>query len=410
MMYQPIGSVAIVGGGMAGSMTAAALSHALERRVVITVIDAGIRAPAAGFACAAPSLHQFHARLGIDHGDFVRATGAAANAGTAFCDWGKLGTSYLRAYGQAHGVQFDTRRYIQYLRRYAQAHGVRHASGPVLSIVRRAGDGRIDAVRLASGALLKADLFIDCSGAAAQLIGKAQGVGIDDWRHWLPCDRAWEVVADSGLPRSTQVHARKAGWQWQTGAQGRTSHGHVFSSAFLGEDEGASLLPRASGDAPVLRRYANGVRRQQWRDNVVAIGAAAVCLEPLEGTGLHLVQSSIARLLAFFPDQAFPAIDIAEFNRQCAAELEQIRDFLILHYHASARVDTPFWQYCQLMEVPERLIDAMELFRSRGRIVCDGNGLFDEHAWRQVMRGQGLRPEATAADVAPHRHIRQKIC
>jgi tryptophan halogenase len=399
-MYQPIGSVAIVGGGMAGSMAAAALSHALGRRVAITVVDAGDRPSAAGFACAAPSLRQFHARLGIEHADFMRATGAADNAGTAFLDWGNLGASYLRS----PGIDFDTRRYIQYLRRYGQAHGVRHARGPVLSIVRRAGDDRIAAVRLASGALLKADLFIDCSGAAAQLIGRAQGVGIDDWRHWLPCDRAWEVVGDCGLPRSTQVRARKAGWQWQIGVQGRTSHGHVFSSAFLGEDEAASLLPRASGAAPVLRRYANGVRRQQWRDNVVAIGAAAACLEPLEGTGLHLVQSSIARLLAFFPDQAFPAIDIAEFNRQCAAEVEQLRDFLILHYHASARVDTPFWRYCQLMAVPERLIDAMELFRSRGRIVCDGNDLFDEHAWRQVMRGQGLRPEAAAADVAPRGH------
>lgn len=393
MMQQAIRSVAIVGGGVAGSMVAAALAHAFGRAVTITVIDAGSKPAAASMTAALPTLHQFHAALDIDHDDFLRATGAANALGTTFFDWGSIGSCYLRADAGARGVQFDTRHYIAYLRRYGQARGVRQATGPVLACVRH-NNGRIDAVRLASGVLLTADLFIDCSGAAAELIGKALKVGFDDWRHWLACDRAWETVCETGTEAGPHVRAREAGWAWRIGVQGRTSHAHVFASAFMSEDLAAACLP--GGASTILRRFVNGCRTEQWRYNVVAIGASASFLEPLEGTGLHLVQSSITRLLAFFPDMAFPAIDITEYNRQCAAETEQIRDFLILHYHATERTDTPFWQASQGMQVPERLIDTMELFRSRGRIARSDNALFDDPAWRQVMLGQGMRPEAAA--------------
>ncbi len=396
MMQQAIRSVAIVGGGVAGSMVAAALAHALGRAATITVIDAGSKPATASMTSALSTLHRFHAALEIDHDDFLRATGATNALGTTFFDWGSKGSCYLRADGRTRGVQFDTRHYIAYLRRYGQARGVRHATGPVQSCVRNS-NGRIDAVRLGSGMLLTADLFIDCSGAAAVLIGKTLKVDFEDWRHYLACDRAWESVCETGTEPGTHVRARAAGWEWRIGVQGRTSYGHVFASSFMSDDEAAADLPR--GAAPILRCFVNGRRTEQWRHNVVAIGASASFLEPLEGSGLHLVQTGIARLLAFFPDMAFPAIDITEFNRQGAAETEQIRDFLILHYHATQRTDTPFWQACQGMEVPERLIDTMELFRSRGRIARSDNALFDDHAWRQVMLGQGMRPEAAAPTI-----------
>lgn len=395
-MQQAIRSVAIVGGGVAGSMVAAALAHALGRAVTITVVNAGTESAPPSMTSALPTLHQFHAALDIDHDDFLCATGATNALGTTFFDWGTKGSCYLRADGRTRGVQFDTRHYIAYLRRYGKERGVLRATGPVLACARNI-NGRIDAIRLACGMLLAADLFIDCTGKAAVLIGEALKVGYDDWRHWLPCDRGWETVFETVTEAGTNVRARTAGWAWRIGVQGRTSHGHVFSSAFMSDDEAAASLP--NGGSSTLRRFVNGCRTEQWRHNVVAIGASASFLEPLEGTGLHQVQSSIARLLEFFPDMAFPAIDITEFNRQSAAETEQIRDFLILHYHATERTDTPFWEACQGMDVPDRLIDTMELFRSRGRIARSENALFDHHAWRQVMVGQGMRPEAAAPQV-----------
>jgi tryptophan halogenase len=116
-------------------------------------------------------------------------------------------------------------------------------------------------------------------------------------------------------------------------------------------------------------------------------------MEPLESTSIHMVQSAIARLLSLFPDRDFAQADIDEYNRLTDFEAERIRDFLILHYKATRRDDSPFWNYCRTMDVPRELAQKMRLFESGGRIFRDNDELFAVVSWLQVMQGQGLKSQ-----------------
>jgi len=107
-----------------------------------------------------------------------------------------------------------------------------------------------------------------------------------------------------------------------------------------------------------------------------------------------MVQSGIQRLIDFFPDRGFSQVDVAEYNRQSRFEYERIRDFIILHYKANQRDDSPFWHQCASMAIPETLAHKIELFKSRGRIVRTDNELFAETGWFQVLQGQNILPES----------------
>lgn len=139
-------------------------------------------------------------------------------------------------------------------------------------------------------------------------------------------------------------------------------------------------------------RFVAGRRRKAWNRNVVAIGLSSGFLEPLESTSIHLIQSGIAKLLALFPTRDCYPETAAQFNKVFDADVESVRDFLVLHYHLSAGRSEPLWQYCQHMSLPAAVADRMAHFTHTGRIVLTTDELFKEASWFAVMMGQGLRP------------------
>jgi tryptophan halogenase len=453
MSYAPLQRIVVVGGGTAGWMAAAAFSKLLHGRYDIHLVESDEISTVGVGEATIPALKHFNTALGIDEDEFLRVTMGSFKLGIEFVDWHRPGHSYIHSFGSvgqdlglvpfhhywhrqfmagkaselgaysidtmaarehkftrpvqapntplsaiAYAFHFDAGLYAQYLRRYAQARGVRRTEGRIVSVEQRAADGYIDAVVLASGQRISGDLFMDCSGFQALLIEQTLHTGFDDWSHWLPCDRALAVPCESAgaLTPFTRSTAHAAGWQWRIPLQHRTGNGHVFSSRHMSEDEAAAILmARLDGPAlaePRLLKFKTGRRRQIWNKNVVAVGLAGGFLEPLESTSIYLIQTAIARLLNFFPGAEWSDADRDEYNRQAGLEFESIRDFLILHYKATARDDSAFWRDCREMPVPPSLAHRIELFRANGRLVRIQEDLFAEASWLQVLVGQGILP------------------
>ena len=196
----------------------------------------------------------------------------------------------------------------------------------------------------------------------------------------------------------TRSTAREAGWQWRIPLQHRIGNGYVYCSQFLSDDEAARLLlgrldgtPRAD---PRPIRFTAGRRREVWKKNCVALGLASGFLEPLESTSIHLIQSALARLLFLFPARGYDPATLAKYNALAGAEMEEIRDFLLLHYKATERTDTPFWRHCQAIRLTQSLEQRWAMYRENGHIVTAPGDLFKESSWFAVFTGQGVKPAA----------------
>ncbi len=446
--------VVIVGGGTSGWMVAAALAKVLKGLYSISLVESEEIGTVGVGEATIPMIQLFNRMLEINEDEFIRETQASFKLGIEFVNWGRLGDHYFHGFGVigqdnwtvdfhqywlkqylagkakeleyysintmaclqdrfmrprmdmpksplsqiAYAFHFDASLYARYLRRLSEARGVKRIEGRIVDVVLREGDGHVSAVKLQSGQSVEGELFIDCSGFRALLIEGALKAGFEDWSHWLPCDRAIAVpcASTTDFHPYTRSTARQAGWQWRIPLQHRIGNGYVFSSKHLSEDEATTtLLGNLDGKAlaePRPIRFVTGRRKLAWSKNVVAIGLASGFLEPLESTSIHLVQMGIAHLLTFFPSAGFEPTDVAQYNKVMQQEYEWVRDFIILHYKATERTDTPFWNYCRTMDVPPALRHRMELFGTHGRVFREGNELFAKVSWLQVMHGQRIRP------------------
>ncbi|MEW6760352.1 MAG: tryptophan halogenase family protein [Pseudomonadota bacterium] len=452
-----IRSITVVGGGSAGWMAAACLVTYLGKGATVRLVESEEIGIVGVGEASVPHIRMFNSQwLGIDEADFVKRTHATVKLGIEFNDWARLGDSYLHGFGTigravgplpfhqfwlklhkqgraapigaysaqtvmapqgrfapgdrnappgspladiAYAYHFDATLYARFLRELAEQRGVQRIEGKIVKVNQRADNGFIESLVLENGQLVEGELFIDCSGFRGLLIEDTLKTGYVDWSHWLPCDRAMAVPSEKVDPITpyTKSTAREAGWQWRIPLQHRTGNGYVYSSKYISDDEAAStLLANLDGKAladPRPLRFTTGMRNKFWNKNVVALGLASGFLEPLESTSIYLAQSGITRLLSLFPTRDMSPLLIDRYNRESAFEYERVRDFLILHYHATERNDTPFWDYCRTMPVPDSLREAMDLFRYDGRYFRNGEDFFALPSWVQVMLGQRIVPQ-----------------
>ncbi|MBV8973267.1 MAG: tryptophan 7-halogenase [Sphingomonadaceae bacterium] len=421
MSGRPIASIAVVGGGVAGWSAAAAFAARLKG-VSVTVVADPAAPPALVdlIATAGPSITDFHHDLGLDERALLRRVDGVFRLGAAFAGWGPA--PYLHTHGEHgevvaaapfhhhwlrldpqagafgdfspasvlaaagrfvhpsddpasplarfnYGLTLDPAAYAETLRRFAMVNGVAERAGPARPAI--GGDGRVAHLDLPGGRLT-ADLYVDTTGVVADTVAPAW----IDWSRWLPV--AWLAVGEepaAALPPSVEtVTATATGWRLTASLRGR---------GIVAE---ASTEPLPGG-----HRLRSGRRAAAWTGNVAAVGEAAVALEPLDGVALHLVQAHADRIVALLPDTDFAAVELADFNRQTAAEAERLRDLLALRY-ATSRRGEPLWRDLAATAPSDGLAHDLTLFRERGHLPLHDGESFAPDSWLAVLIGQGVRP------------------
>lgn len=454
MSAEPTFRIVIVGGGTAGWMAAAVLSRLRRgNKLEITVVESEAIGTVGVGEATIPPFVEFNQLLEIDERELLAAVQGSFKLGIQFVDWGKQGDSYIHPFGaygyQMGGISFhqvwhrlraagdkrpiqvfnvetmaahfgrfartqdyaredlppvnyayhlDAGRYAAFLRKYAEARGVVRQEGRIDDVKLDPESGFVTAVQIEGGRELSGQLFVDCSGFRGLLIEQALKTGYDDWSNYLPCDRAVALPCiredGSGPLPYTRSTAHSAGWQWQVPLQHRNGNGHVYCSSFMGDDEALDILlgniAGKPGADPNFLRFTTGRRKKFWNKNVVALGLAAGFMEPLESTSIHLINTGINKLVALLSLDGVTQTQEDAFNRLTAKEYARIRDFLILHYNATSRDDSPFWNHCRTMAVPDSLTEKVELFRMNGQIFREDDELFTETSWAAVMMGQGI--------------------
>ncbi len=445
---QIIKDVVIVGGGTAGWLAAAAIGKIYQGKVRVTLLESEAIGTVGVGEATIPTMIAFHKLIGISEMEMMQYTNATFKLGINFKNWGEIGEDYIHAFGQVgrifwagefqhfwarakklgdtapYGVycleheaaragkfavsenpvlnyafHFDAGLYAKYLRGFGESLGVSRKEGKVVRVEQNSDSGFIEKLHLESGEVLGGEFFIDCTGFRGLLIEETLQTGYENWQHWLPCDSALAVQSAKVAPATayTSSTAHEYGWQWRIPLQNRTGNGVVYSSKFADLSWAEkTLTENISGKMltePRLIQFQTGRRKKIWNKNCVALGLASGFLEPLESTSIHMVTSALIRLLRLFPLRGIQSVLVDEFNRQSREEAESIRDFIILHYHATRRSDTEFWNYVRTMQVPDTLRHRIDMFRESGMVFLGGDELFRTNGWTQVLIGQGFEPK-----------------
>ncbi|MFC3122602.1 tryptophan halogenase family protein [Agaribacter flavus] len=443
-----IQKIVIAGGGTAGWMAAAAIAKQLGKVMEVVLIESEQIGTIAVGEATIPPIRVFNQLLGIDEPTFMRATSATFKLGIEFEGWGRSDSRYIHSFGktgqesffadfhhfwlrglqEGHHADFseyclelqaakagkfvkteqlnlnyafhlDATAYAKFLREYSERAGIKRIEGNIAKVHKHKHTGDILSLELSSGEQIEGDMFIDCTGFKGLLIEQALHTGYEDWSHWLPCDSACVVQSecvDSPLPYTRSI-AHDAGWRWQIPLQHREGNGLVYCSRYLSESEAEKrLLDSINGSAitaPRQLKFTTGRRLQAWNKNCVALGLSSGFIEPLESTSIHLIMSGIIRFIRMFPQSTDMQSAREQYNKQTKLEIEQLRDFIILHYHLTDRDDGQFWLYCKQMSIPETLAHRIALFKQHAQAMQIDGEIFRVDSWTQVMFGQGIMPK-----------------
>ncbi|SDJ21415.1 tryptophan halogenase family protein [Nonomuraea jiangxiensis] len=269
---------------------------------------------------------------------------------------------------------FDAHLVADYLRRFSTGKlDVEHVQDRMEDVTFDA-NGYLTSLRTATGRVLTADLFVDCSGFRGLLINKALNEPFVDMSDHLLNDSAVATAvpnddATTGVEPFTSAIAMKSGWTWKIPMLGRFGTGYVYSSQFAGQDEAVKEfcdLWELDPDRTDLNliRFRVGRNRRAWVKNCVSIGTSSCFVEPLESTGIYFIYAALYQLVKHFPDKSFDPVLIDRFNREIETMFDDTRDFIQAHFHFAPRDDTPFWRANKELKLGDGMQDKMDMYRA----------------------------------------------
>jgi tryptophan 7-halogenase len=434
----PVERIVIVGGGIAGWCAASALARKTESEIVVideAGVDHSLGAPSAVVATV-PSASAFHAEIGHDENDMLSACGGTFSLGTAFSNlvpgpaafvpFGDVGAALgpigfhhlvarMRSEGQSvnlanfsvaalsaqagrfarpmpgdrsvlssleYGFHLPSDYYAEWLRADAIAHGVKHISGTVAQIHRDASS-LIAELTLDNGTTVTGDLFIDASGPDASLLSSDNRHAFECWDHWFRFDHSTTRRSPPSAEPPPYAHVDA----YATGLQ-------RFCPAQIGISEDAVYLAHTqSATSHAATPVRSGRSRAPWLGNCLALGGAAIVIDPTTPLPLALLHNAIRRLLVMLPNDRSCRIEAREYNRQFDEECNGARDIALLPYLRNSRFGEPFWDSCRAADAPSRLSYRIALYEQTGRITQYDGDILDATGWMMWFEALGIRPQ-----------------
>ena len=465
-------SIVIVGGGTAGWITAGYLAKVLAANnpagVAVTLVesrDIGILGVGEG---TFPSIRRTLRRIGVNEAELLRECDATLKQGARFAHWRYTPgsephaafASYMHPFSVTqtpdgldplpywllgvdghdanwdavntvqkrvcdadrapkrlvdadfggplnYAYHFDAAKLAVFLRRHAVGLGVRHLTDTVDEVTLDEG-GAISGLKTRENGMLTADLYVDCTGFRAELIGKALGVPFKSCRDVLFCDSALAVQVpypspDAPIASCTISTAHEAGWTWDIGLHHRRGIGHVYSSDHTSDARAEEVLCAYAGvpDADIRKfKFTAGFRETNWVKNCVAIGLSSGFFEPLEATGIIFAEIAAVMLANLFPWGGNHEAAARQFNDLMLRRYRRTLDFIKLHYCLTQRRDSAFWiDNAAAASIPDSLCDLLERWKNRPPepIDIDPNiDIFPAESWQYVLYGMGYKTDLSA--------------
>jgi len=449
-MSERVTSVAVVGRDAPLWLAAASVQRALGRTGVrVHAVELPSQLTEVDVYAAPPTLAAMHRLLGLDEQLLFKLCRAVPMVGQRFSNWARNAPPYVIAYDDeapagelpftsywakaaleglrvgfedfslgsacarlnavpvvgedpgplsaSYGYHLDASAYAVLIKQLALRLGVEIAGSSVREVV-AAGDV-IEAINLADGTRLAADLYIDASGQDAVLISRLASAQFESWSQWLPCNRIFAAGSPrmAQLPAFSHISAFAGGWIGQFPLQDRTAITAVYDTAVVDDGEIAELsavITRSaiSGDA-VLSALRTGRQLSPWIGNCVAIGETAVALDPVGGLPLHVTHACISHLMTLFPATAGEYQEADAYNRAIGSFGANLRDFQAAHYRLNRRFDEPMWDRVRDVSAPAGLQRKIDMFAARTMIPLGDEESFDEQSWAALLLGCGVRPQ-----------------
>jgi tryptophan halogenase len=447
---RPLAEIVVVGRDVDLWLAALSLRRALgPSGPRVTVVELPSAVPAAAVTTCPPQVLALHDKLGLSEAALVHATRASYTHGQAFVgrgvDWqpffhawapyewpmdglpffpcwlkaraaglavrledycvpavaARLGRVVVAprdddARGPSHaGLHLETARYAACLKAAARALDIPTVDAARVTVERRAD--AVSAVLIDGGpARIEGQLFVDATGAEADLIGPLAGFDWVDATPDLSVDRILTARAlrFNRLPPLSEVRIGPAGWTAVHPTQSFTGVMHAYSSAVTSDDE-AARAAAAGADIDLedieVRLHRPGMRRGPWQQNCIAVGNAACTLDPVHDVDALVLQLGIVHMLALLPDTTECDAERAEYNRIMGSSLSRLRDFQLAFYRLAPAAGA-FWDAGRASLPPPALESKLAAFQARGLFAPMEDDVFPAESWQAMLTGFGLRP------------------